>query len=111
MPELNFRDQFRSSYCHSVQNSSIGGDCNYLPGNKLSAGQQSTLGSIFNPTAARYLHTYNGNAVDVVICNDLSQFLGIIHFIQLWTADQRNFAPDELVMKITVGISGTISGD
>ena len=42
--------------------------------------------------------------LDIVLAQDLGQLFAVIHIVQLGAADQRHFAPHELLMDIGIGI-------
>ena len=56
-------------------------------------------------------HAHDGHGLNVVVPQNLRQLLAVIHCIQLRTADQRHFAANEFLMKIRIGIRGTICCD
>mgnify|MGYP006874944806 CR=1 FL=1 len=70
----------------SVQNPPVGGDRYDLPRNELAGRLQGALGGIFQPAAAGHLHAHNGDALDVVLPDDLGQLFGIVHAVQLGAA-------------------------
>ena len=60
---------------------------------------QSGYRRLRNPSAAGNLHTHDGDAFYIVFADNLGQLIGIIHAVQLRTADKRNVAFDKPLMK------------
>lgn len=60
--------------------------------------------------AAGNLHTDDGDAFNIVVCDNLRQLFGVIAVIQLRTANQRNPAPDKVLVESSIGIGGTVCG-
>ena len=64
-----------------------------------------------NSTAAGYLHADDGDALDVVLPDDLRQLFGIVHAVQLGTAHQRDVSLDEPLVEGGVGVGGAVGGN
>ena len=90
---------------------SIGRDGYYLPWDEFSAGLQRAFCRIFNAAAAGNLHTDDGQALNIVMGDDLRKFFSIIAFVQLWAANQRNVIADKVIVKISVSVSRTVGGN
>lgn len=93
------------------QDPSIGTDCIYLPRNKLPACHQRVLHSRLDSSAARNLHANNCHALDIIIADDLRELLGIVYGIQLRTSDQCQMSVNEIVVEVSVCVSGAIRGN
>lgn len=91
-----------------VQNTAVGGDGDHIPRDELAAGLQCLFHGIFDTAAAGYLHPHHGDAADMVLFEDLSEFFRIVHRIQLRAAHQRDVPPDEILMEIGIGVSGAV---
>lgn len=50
-------------------------------------------------------------APDVVAAQNFGQLLGVIHHIQLWAADERHAAANEILMEVAVGIGRAVRRD
>ena len=61
--------------------------------------------------AARYLHPGNGEAFDVVVCQNGGQLFRIIPFIQLWTANEGDMVPDKILMEISICVCSAVCSD
>ena len=61
--------------------------------------------------AARHLHPHDGDALDVVIADDLGQLVGVVYHIELRTTDQGDLALHEFLVHIGVGVGGAVSSD
>lgn len=61
---------------------SINGDCDYLPGNKFAACFQRIFRRTLEPAAAGNLHAHNGDALDVVLGDDLRELLRVVNTVQ-----------------------------
>ena len=62
-------------------------------------------------TAAGNLHADDGDALDIVIADDLGELVGVVHAVQLRAAYQRDVPLDEALMEGGIGISRAVSGD
>ena len=62
-------------------------------------------------TAAGHGHPCDGDGPDIVVLKNLRQLLGVIHRIQLGTADHGHAILHKIVMEIAVGISGAVGSD
>ena len=60
---------------------SMNGDCDYLPGNKFAACFQRIFRRTLAPAAAGNLHAYNGDALDVVLGDDLRELLRVVNTV------------------------------
>ena len=47
----------------------------------------------------------------LVAAKDLRELFGVVHVVQLGTADQRNAAPQEILMEAAIGIGGAVRRD
>ena len=92
----------------TFQYSSICRDCHHIPWDKLTTVLQRLFRCIFNSSTAWHFHSHNCHALNVVSCNNGSQFFSIIAFIKLWTSNQGDMISNKLIMKIPIGISCTI---
>ena len=88
----------------AVQNFAVHRECDHLPGDHFAAVLKGRDHSPLQPAAAGHFHPQNGHALDVVLAQDLGQLFAVIHIVQLGAADQRHFAPHELLMDIGIGI-------
>ena len=59
--------------------------------------------SLKTATAWDY-HTHDGNAFDIVLSDDLGQFVCVICIIKLWTSDQRDSVFDKIIVKVSISI-------
>ena len=75
-------------------------------GNHFSGTVHRVCHSRYDSAAARNGHTHDGDAFDFIICQDVRQFVRVIHLIKLWTANERNLAFDKIMVEITVGKGG-----
>ncbi|MPM96975.1 hypothetical protein SDC9_144145 [bioreactor metagenome] len=66
---------------------------------------------VFDPSAAGNFHSDDCNTFNVVVPNDLREFVAVIPFVKLGAADQGHFVPDKPVVKIAVSIGRTVGGD
>ena len=94
-----------------LQDSAICGNGNHLPGNEFSAVFQRRHRCMLDSAAAGNLHAHPGQRPDFIFPDDLLQFLGIVHHIQLGAADERHTSADEVLMKAAVGIGGAVGRD
>ena len=62
-------------------------------------------------TAARHFHSHDGNALDVVVANDLGQLVGVVYHIKLGATDKCDFALHKVLVHIGVSVGGTVGGD
>ena len=53
------------------------------------------LRRIFQPATTRNFHSNDRYTLNVIVRNDLCQFLTVISFIKFWTADQCHFIFDK----------------
>ncbi len=60
----------------SIQPAAVCGDGDHLPGDEFSRSHQGGLDGIFNAAAAGNLHAHHGDRFDVVLGDDLRQFVG-----------------------------------
>ena len=77
-PENRHISQARLPLLKSVENLTISGDGNYLPGNELTRSLKGNFCSMLKTTATGNFHTNNGYRLDIVIRNNLCQFIGIV---------------------------------
>ena len=84
---------------------------NHSPRDKLAACDKRTLDGIFNAAAAGNLHSHNGHALDIVVCNNGGQLVGVIDIVKLGTSDKRYAVADKLIVEIAVGVGGAVGGD
>lgn len=82
-----------------------------MPGNELTTVLQRLLGGIFQPAAARYLHTNHGEAFDVILAEDVGELFGVVSGVQFWASDEGDAVFDEILVEVGIGISGTIGSD
>ena len=75
-----------------VEDTAIHREGDDIPGDELAAVLEGSDGGVFETSAARHLHPQDGNALDVVIADDLGQLLAVVHGIQLGAADEGNMA-------------------
>ena len=94
-----------------VEDTAIHREGDDIPGDELTAVLEGSDGGVFETSAARHLHPQDGNALDVVIADDLGQLLAVVHGIQLGAADEGNMAAHELLMDVRVGVGGAVGGD
>ena len=78
---------------------------------QLSAVFERLLRGSLQAAAARYFHTDDGDALDVVIADDLGQLVGVVDHIELRAADQGDLALHEFLVHIGVGVGGAVSGN
>ena len=91
-----------------IQNFSVNGDGDHLPGNELSAGLKRLFCRHLQAAAAGHLHAEDGHALDVVAAQDLSELFAVIHSVQLRAADKGHLAAHKLLMEIGVGIGRAV---
>ena len=60
------------------------------------------------PAAAGNLHAHHGQRTDFIFPDDLLQLFGIVHHIQLGTADERHTSPDKILVEAAIGIGSTV---
>ena len=94
-----------------VEDASVGGDDGHLPWNQLAGVGQCFFQRIFQSAAAGNLHPHQSDALDVVIFQNGGQLFGIVHRIELGTADQRNAVFDELVVEVGESKRSTVGSD
>ena len=70
-----------------------------LPGDELAGFLQSLLRGHLKTAAARDLHAHDGDGIDVVLAQDLRQFLRVVHGVKLGAADNRHLAAHEVAME------------
>ena len=70
----NCKPFWQKNSTFSVQNAPIGGNRHDLPWNELAGRLQRTLGGVFQPAAAGYLHPHNGNLSDVIVADDIEAY-------------------------------------
>ena len=90
---------------------SVGRNSYNLPRNELSACLQRTLDSVFNSAAAGNLHSYNLNAFNVVVRNNLRQLFGIVSFVELGAANERYVVANKFVVEVAIGKSCAVGSD
>ena len=66
---------------------------------------------IAEAAAAGYSHPCDGDGADIVVLENFSQLLRIVHSIQLGAADHSHLILHEIVVEIAVGISSAIRSD
>ena len=64
-----------------LENSSVRRDNVYLPRNHLTACRECIFHRLLDSSAARHFHADHGNALNIVLRNDLGQLLRIIHIV------------------------------
>ena len=69
------------------------------------------LGGVFNAAAAGHFHAHNGYAADFILRNNGGQLFGIVAFIKLGAADERNAALHEIMVEGCISICGAVGGD
>ena len=89
----------------SADNPAVRGDGHHLPGDLFPAGQQGPLGGVLDAAAARNLHADDGQALNVVVCQDLGELLAVVPRVQLGAADEGYPAPDKVLVEIAVGMA------
>ena len=82
-----------------------------LPGNHLSAVLECRDRCIRQSTATGNFHANDQYAGDIVLAENLRQFLGIISFIELRTTDDRDTILHEGVMEFAMCVSSAIGGN
>ena len=105
---LAFLSIFASSL---VNDTSVRGDCNDLPGNEFAAYLKRVFGRSLESPAAGHLHSHDGNALDIVVADNCRQLLGVVHSVQLWASDQGDLTPHKVLMHIGVGIGRAVCSD
>ena len=68
----------------------------------LTAVFNSSFDRIAEATAAGYGHPSHGDRADIVVLKNLCQLLGVVHRIQLGTANHGHLILHEIVMEIAV---------
>ena len=91
-PENRHISQARLPLLKSVENLTISGDGNYLPGNELTRSLKGNFCSMLKTTATGNFHTNNGYRLDIVIRNNLCQLIGIVYVIEFGAANQGDLA-------------------
>ena len=92
----------------SVQDLSVNGDRHNLPGDHFTAVLQCFLCRHFQTAAAWHFHAEHRYGADIILLQNLRQFLTVIDTIQLRTADQRHSACHKFTMEPGICISCTI---
>ena len=92
----------------TVQNGSVDGNRHDLPGQEFAAVLQCGNCGLFQTTAARYFHAHHRDALDVVLTDDFGEFFAVIRCIQLGTADERDLAPDKVLVEVCIGIGSAV---
>ena len=82
-----------------------------VPWDELPAVFEGSLGGRFQTAAARNLHAQDGQTLDFVLRNDSFELFGVVHHVELRTADQRDAALDEIAVKARIGKGSTVRGD
>lgn len=72
---------------------------------------QSSLHRVTQTTAAWNGHPGDCDGSDIVVLENLRQLFSVVHCIQLGAANQRYLILHEIMVKIAVGIGGTVSGN
>ena len=83
----------------------------HLPRDEFSALPERRFCRVLQSPAAGHLHADDGDALDIVLPDDLRQLLGIVHAVQLRTAHQGDVPLDEPLVEGGVGVGGTVGGD
>lgn len=65
--------------------------------------------SAFKATAAGHFHARQGNRLDGVAPQDLSQFVSVIDRVKLGAADQGDLVFHKAVVEISMGIGGAVA--
>ena len=94
-----------------VQNTAVAGNGDDSPRNKFSARFKRVYRSVFDAAAAGYFHADDGEAFDIVFADNRSKLFRVVAFVEFRTADERRFAFDKIVVKISVCVSGTVRRD
>ena len=94
-----------------VQNPAVPGDRYDLPRDEFAAASERVLCRSLESAAAGNFHADDGHALDVIIPDDLCQFVRIVHCIQLRAADDRDFAAHKFLMHVGVSVSRTVGSD
>ena len=88
---------------------SITADGNNLPGNEFAACLERVLSCPLQSSAAGHFHPHDRYALDLVVTDDRSQFLCVIHSIQFGAADEGDPALHEFLMHIGIGVGCAVS--
>ena len=83
----------------------------HLPRDELPALPECLFRRQLQPAAAGHLHADDGNALDVIFPDDLRQLFGIVHAVQLGTADEGDVPLNEPLVKSGVGVGGAVGGN
>ena len=78
---------------------------------KFPAILQGPLRRHLQSAAAGNLHACDSNALDVIVSQDGSQFLGIVNAVKLGATHQRHLAAHELLVEIGVGVGRAVRCD
>lgn len=95
----------------AVQDLSVDGNGDHLPGEEFAAVPEGGLYRRFQAAAAGDLHADHGDALDLVVLDDLEELFRIVHGIQLGAADQGDLAGHQLLVEPGVGKGGAVGGD
>ena len=93
------------------QNAPVTTDGHDLPRQELAAAAQRVLGSPLQTTTAGHVHADDGHTLDVIVRDDLCQFLGIVDAIEFWTADDRHFAFHKVFVHVRISIGRAVCRD
>ena len=83
-------------------------DGDHLPRDELPALLERLFRRQLQPAAAGYLHADDGDALDVVLPDDLRQLFGIVHAVQLGAAHEGDVPLDEPLVEGGVGDRNTV---
>lgn len=83
----------------------------YLPRYYLLTFAQGCFDSIFNTAAARHFHTYYAQTFNIVICDYLGKFFGIVSAVELGTAYKYCPVPDKIRVEISVRVRCAVRRD
>ena len=85
---LFFMNMSESDF-ESIQNLAVNRDCYNLPRNELSAVFECVFCGVFKSAATWNFHSDNGNALNIIIGDNLCQLFAVINIVKLGTADER----------------------
>ena len=94
-----------------IQDAAVERERDNLPRDELPRRTQGFDGHALQTAAAWDLHARDGDAFDVVVRNDLGQFLGIIDAVKLRAANKANFVADEISMEVAVRERAAVGGN
>ena len=97
--------------CNISADFSIGTDGDDVEGDVFTAAGKGSAHGMAKTPAAGYGHPCHGDALDVIVLQNLRELLGIVCGIQLGAADEGGSAVDEVPVEAAIAIGGAVCGN